>query len=114
MAHPMAQPACVVPTARPRSAGRIFSPMRTEPTAHSPPNPRPCRPRVMRRWVEEEVGEPAEEGEDGEPNDGDLQDADAAVAVCGEAGKPAAEGGEKERRGAEEAGLTLGDVPEDD
>src|ERR1700676_459820 len=36
--------------------------------------------------LREGVSKSAEEGEDGEPDDGELEDADAAVAVCGEAG----------------------------
>jgi hypothetical protein len=45
--QPMAQPPCTVPTALPRYWARIASPINTEPTAHSPPKPRPCSPRVI-------------------------------------------------------------------
>ena len=42
----MAQPLCTVPTALPRYSGRMVSPISTAPTAHSPPKPSPCSPRV--------------------------------------------------------------------
>src|SRR5271167_2685668 len=45
MPHPTAQPPCTVPTALPRCSARMVSPISTEPTAHSPPNPKPCNPR---------------------------------------------------------------------
>src|SRR5271157_2250819 len=47
MPHPTAHPPCTVPTALPRCCARMASPISTEPTAHSPPKPRPCRPRVI-------------------------------------------------------------------
>ncbi|MNI08986.1 hypothetical protein D3C73_620390 [compost metagenome] len=43
--HPTAQPLCTVPTALPRCSARTISPINTEPTAHSPPKPRPCNAR---------------------------------------------------------------------
>ncbi len=46
MPQPMAHPPCTVPTALPRCSARIVSPINTEPTAHSPPKPRPWHPRV--------------------------------------------------------------------
>src|SRR5208337_3676262 len=53
--HPTAQPLCTVPTALPRCSARMVSPISTEPTAHSPPKPRPCNPRVtsscQKEWV---------------------------------------------------------------
>ena len=47
MPQPIAHPPCTVPTALPRYSARMASPISTEPTAHSPPKPRPCRPRVI-------------------------------------------------------------------
>ena len=47
-AQPQAQALCTVPTALPRSLARMTSPISTEPAAHSPPKPRPCKPRTTR------------------------------------------------------------------
>ncbi len=60
----------------------------------------------------EVLGEPAQEGEYGVPDDGDLQYAHAAKAVRQGAGEPAAEGGDQQRDGAEDPGLAGADVPE--
>ena len=53
--HPNAHALCTVPTALPRSAPRITSPISTEPAAHSPPKPKPWRPRTTsncsKLWV---------------------------------------------------------------
>ena len=46
--QPHAQALCTVPTALPRSSERITSPISTEPAAHSPPKPSPCRPRTTK------------------------------------------------------------------
>ena len=43
--QPTAQPLCTAPTALPRCWARTISPISTEPTAHSPPKPRPCSAR---------------------------------------------------------------------
>ena len=45
--QPQAQALCTVPTALPRCLARITSPISTEPAAHSPPKPRPCKPRTI-------------------------------------------------------------------
>src|ERR1035438_1364031 len=55
MPHPMAHPPCTVPTALPRCCARMASPISTEPTAHSPPKPRPCSPRVISNCQKELV-----------------------------------------------------------
>ena len=60
----------------------------------------------------EVLGEAAEEGEDGVPKDGHLQDADAAIAVGQRAGEPAAEGGDQQGNGGEFPGLAGGDLPQ--
>ncbi len=44
--QPMAHPACTMPTALPRSLARITSPIRMAPAVHSPPMPKPIRPRA--------------------------------------------------------------------
>ena len=56
--QPQAQALCTVPTALPRFSARITSPISTEPAAHSPPKPSPCKPRTIRScskfWVNPE------------------------------------------------------------
>src|SRR5271168_1232202 len=62
----------------------------------------------------EGVGEAAEKGEEGEPEDGELEDFDTAKAIGRETGEPASDGGEEQGGGTEQAGLPLADVPEHD
>ena len=95
--QPMAQPPCTVPTALPRCWARMVSPISTEPTAHSPPKPKPLQA-ARDQQLPERVGEAAQEGEEGEPDDGELQDAGPAEAVGQRARQPAADGGDQQRR----------------
>jgi hypothetical protein len=53
----------------------------------------------------------AQEGEEGEPEDGQLQRAHPADAVRQDPGHPAAGGGGQQRGGADEAGVRTGDAP---
>ena len=55
------------------------------------------------------LGKAAQEGEDGEPRDGDLEHAHAPDAVRQRAGTPAAEGRREQRRRADEPGVRIGD-----
>jgi hypothetical protein len=55
--------------------------------------------------------EAAEEGEHRVPQDGDLQDADPAVAIAQGAGEPAAEGRDNQRDSAEQAGFAARNLP---
>ena len=64
----------------------------------------------MNSWVKS--WEAAQEGEHGVPDNGDLQYAHAAIAVRQRAGEPTAKGGDKKGDGAQDTGLTRGDVPE--
>ena len=59
----------------------------------------------------EGVGEPAEEGEDREPQDGDLQDAHPAEAVGKQSREPSAKRRNQQRSRAQHARLSFADVP---
>ncbi|MNT27764.1 hypothetical protein D3C72_1634070 [compost metagenome] len=57
------------------------------------------------------IGEPAQEGEEAEPEHGQLQDPHAAVLVGQDAGQPAADGRADQRAGRDIAGFGLGHAP---
>ena len=112
-AQPQAQALCTVPTALPRSLARMTSPISTEPAAHSPPKPKPWRPRTISNCSKLLV-KPDRKVKNANHADHDHQQPGAADAVGEHAGDPAAEGGNHQRAGRQQSGLRIGDVPDRD
>jgi hypothetical protein len=108
-AHPIAQPLCTVPTAQPRYSVLTISPISTEPTAHSPPKPRPWSARntkiCSKFWAK-----PISARADGEPENRDLKDTNARESVGEDAGEPPTDRREQQRDRGKHAGLGFIDV----